>query len=155
MPSPATPSAVTVLPEDESHDLVYFSSASQNTHRFVQRVGRPATRIPLRPRTEGMIQVSRPYVILVPTYGGGDLSKALPRQVAQFLNIPANRRLLRGVISSGNTNFGTAYCAAGPIIAGKCHVPDMYRFELLGTDDDVATVRQGLERFWATSPLAA
>lgn len=155
MPSPATPSEVIVLPEDESHDLVYFSSASLNTHRFVERVGRPATRIPLRPRTEGMIQVTRPYVLLVPTYGGGDLAKALPRQVAQFLNIPANRRLLRGVIASGNTNFGTAYCAAGPIIAAKCHVPDMYHFELLGTQDDVVKVRQGLEGFWATTSLAA
>ncbi|SPT53435.1 ribonucleotide reductase stimulatory protein [Actinomyces bovis] len=154
MPTPPPP-GIRPVPAEESHDLVYFSSASRNTHRFVQRVGRPATRIPLRPRTEGMIQVCRPYVILVPTYGGGDLSKALPRQVAQFLNVPANRSLLRGVISSGNTNFGTAYCAAGPIIARKCQVPDMYRFELLGTDEDVLTVREGLERFWDESSLAA
>ena len=29
--------------------LVYFSSASDNTHRFVQKLGLPAQRIPLRP----------------------------------------------------------------------------------------------------------
>ncbi|MBL7659650.1 class Ib ribonucleoside-diphosphate reductase assembly flavoprotein NrdI, partial [Escherichia coli] len=27
--------------------LVYFSSVSENTHRFVQKLGIPATRIPL------------------------------------------------------------------------------------------------------------
>ena len=32
--------------------LVYFSSVSENTHRFVQKLGVPATRIPLRGRIE-------------------------------------------------------------------------------------------------------
>ncbi|MFZ0905310.1 MAG: class Ib ribonucleoside-diphosphate reductase assembly flavoprotein NrdI, partial [Mycobacterium sp.] len=30
-----------------SCSLVYFSSVSENTHRFVQKLGIPATRIPL------------------------------------------------------------------------------------------------------------
>lgn len=142
------PPQVTVLEGERSCDLVYFSSASGNTHRFVQRVGRPAVRIPLRPRVEGMIRVTRPYVLIVPSYGGGDPAKAVPRQVAAFLNDPANRSLLRGVISCGNTNFGTAYCVAGPIIARKCAVPELYRFELLGTPQDTERVRQGLDQFW-------
>ncbi len=52
------------------------------------------------------------------------------------------------MIAAGNTNFGTGYAIAGEIIAAKCAVPFLYRFELLGTDEDVDNVRQGLERFW-------
>lgn len=138
----------TILTETESHDLVYFSSVSENTHRFVKRLDRPAVRIPLRPRIEGQIQVCKPYVLIVPTYGGGEESGAIPRQVADFLNIPANRSLIRGVITSGNRNFGKYFCLAGPIISEKCHVPELYRFELLGTAHDVEQVNQGLNRFW-------
>ena len=105
-------------------------------------------RIPLRPRVEGMIRVVRPFVLVVPTYGGGEQAGAVPKQVIAFLNDPANRALLRGVITAGNTNFGEHYCLAGPIIARKCQVPELYRFELLGTQRDIDTVNTGLSRFW-------
>ena len=47
--------------------LVYFSSVSENTLRFVEKLELPATRIPLRER----IEVDEPYVLVLPTYGGG------------------------------------------------------------------------------------
>lgn len=72
----------------------------------------------------------------------------MPKQVIHFLNDTHNRSLLRGVIAAGNTNFGETYGLAGRIIAKKCQVPLLYRFELFGTDDDVANVRQGVEEFW-------
>lgn len=93
-----------------------------------------------------------PYIIIVPTYGGGDARKAVPPQVKRFLNDPANREWIRGVIASGNTNFGEAYAAAGPIISRKCHVPLMYRFELMGTREDVHAVREGVRRFFSDTP---
>lgn len=127
--------------------LVYFSSASENTHRFVQRLGLPAHRIPLRP-TDPFLRVEEPYVLIVPTYGGGNEGGAVPRQVVKFLNDPHNRSLIRGVIAAGNTNFGSAYCIAGDIISKKCGVPHLYDFELLGTAEDVTSVREGLGRFW-------
>lgn len=135
-----------------SPDLVYFSSVSENTKRFVERLDRPAARIPLRLRLEPMIRVTNPFVLVLPTYGGGERAGAVPRQVAAFLNDPANRALLRGVITAGNTNFGEHYCIAGPIIAAKCGIPELYRFELLGTDRDVAQVTRGLSRFWQQFP---
>ncbi|MDO5724364.1 MAG: class Ib ribonucleoside-diphosphate reductase assembly flavoprotein NrdI [Flaviflexus sp.] len=133
---------------EDSPRLVYFSSVSGNTHRFVEKLAVAAVRIPLRPRIEGMIRVSSPYVLIVPTYGGGARSGAVPKQVKTFLNDPVNRGLLRGVITAGNTNFGEHYCLAGPIISAKCQVPELYRFELLGNSRDVEQVRGGLERFW-------
>ena len=132
--------------------LVYFSSASENTARFVAGLNLPAAginvyRIPLKPNAP-MLNVREPYVIMVPTYGGGDAKKAIPPQVKRFLNRPANRAWIRGVIASGNTNFGTAYGAAGDMIAAKCRVPYLYRFELMGTREDTRKVRDGLVRFF-------
>jgi protein involved in ribonucleotide reduction len=135
--------------------LVYFSSVSENTKRFVQRLGMPALRIPLRPHLEGMPQVTEPYVLVVPTYGGGDDGGTVPKQVIRFLNDPANRSLLRGVIASGNTNSGAASGRAGKVISAKCRVPELYRFELLGTERDVRAVREGLERFWTRQASTA
>ena len=127
--------------------LVYFSSASDNTHRFVQKLGLPAQRIPLRP-TDAFLHASEPYVLILPTYGGGNEGGAVPKQVIKFLNDEDNRALIRGVIAAGNTNFGEKYCIAGDIIAAKCHVPYLYGFELMGTTEDVHNVREGLGRFW-------
>ena len=127
--------------------LVYFSSTSENTHRFVQKLGLPAQRIPLTP-AEGHLQVTEPYVLVVPTYGGGNQGGAVPRQVVKFLNDEANRSLVRGVIAAGNTNFGEAYLLAGKIISAKCSVPLLYGFELMGTPEDVTRVREGLGQLW-------
>jgi len=127
--------------------LVYFSSTSENTKRFIEKLGVPADRIPLRPKDEPL-KVDEPYVLVLPTYGGGNEGGAVPKQVIKFLNDEHNRSLIRGVISAGNTNFGTAYCIAGDIVAAKCHVPHLYKFELFGTQDDVTAVREGLDDLW-------
>jgi protein involved in ribonucleotide reduction len=137
----------------QSCSLVYFSSVSENTHRFVQKLGMPATRIPLHSR----IEVDQPYVLVLPTYGGGRATPNssniqgggyVPKQVIAFLNNEHNRVLLRGVIAAGNTNFGAEFCYAGEVVARKCGVPYLYRFELMGTEEDVRAVRAGLADFW-------
>ena len=127
--------------------LIYFSSRSGNCHRFVKKLGLPATRLPIG-RQENSLIATKPYVLLLPAYGGGGLKGAVPKEVIQFLNIEANRSLIRGVIAAGNTNFGDAYAIAGDIVAQKCRIPYLYRFELLGTEKDVQSVKQGLQIFW-------
>lgn len=131
-------------------EIVYFSSRSENTHRFVTRLGFPARRIPIS-AGEAFSAVS-PYVLIVPTYCGEGGKGAVPKQVIRFLNEAANRENIRGVIAAGNSNFGATFGIAGDIISVKCRVPYLYRFELLGTDEDVANVRHGLERFWTRQP---
>jgi protein involved in ribonucleotide reduction len=127
--------------------LIYFSSASENTKRFIEKLGAEAARIPLHAKDEPLV-ACEPFVLVVPTYGGTGGEGSVPKQVIRFLNNPDNRRLLRGVIGAGNTNFGDNYCMAGDIIAAKCRVPHLYRFELMGTPEDVSRVQEGLEEFW-------
>lgn len=128
--------------------VVYYSSATENTRRFVDKLGLPSVRIPLRKSEEPLI-VDEPYVLVCPTYGGGasishQNSRPVPPQVIRFLNSEHNRSLIRAVISGGNSNFGADFGKAGDVIAAKCKVPYVYRFELLGTDEDVRLCREGL-----------
>ncbi|GAC56202.1 protein NrdI [Gordonia hirsuta DSM 44140 = NBRC 16056] len=138
--------------------IVYFSSVSENTRRFVDKTGARSLRIPLFDRN-GEFRVDEPYILISPTYGGGKSSARaegahagggyVPKQVIRFLNNEHNRSLIRGVIAAGNTNFGEEFCLAGDIISNKCQVPYLYRFELMGTEDDVERVRSGLAEFAA------
>ena len=135
------------------YDIVYYSNFSENTHRFVQKLGLPSTRIPIEWRGEGPFTVVRPYVLVVPTYGGHRESKQVPKQVVDFLNVKSNRDLLKGVIGTGNTNFGDTYCRAAERISAKLGVPLLYRVELLGTPDDVEQVLERLKQLWTTTAI--
>ena len=128
--------------------VVYFSSTTENTRKFVDKLGLPSARIPLKRKDPDLI-VDEPYVLICPTYGGGvgvtgGNSRPVPGQVIRFLNNEGNRSLIRGVIAAGNSNFGADYCLAGKVIADKCKVPYLYRFELMGSAEDVAHVRRQL-----------
>nr|WP_111481399.1 class Ib ribonucleoside-diphosphate reductase assembly flavoprotein NrdI [Celeribacter halophilus] len=126
-------------------DIVYYSSSSENTVRFIDRLGLPAKRIPISPKDENPV-IDRPFVLICPTYADGEGRGAVPKQVIRLLNDPANRALITGVIGTGNRNFGTLFASSGDVIARKCNVPLLYKFELAGFDDDIARVRSGLEK---------
>jgi Protein involved in ribonucleotide reduction len=56
-----------------------------------------------------------PFYLVTPTYGGGSHKGAdVPKQVIRFLNEESNRKLLRGVIASGNTTL--ARTSAEPVM---------------------------------------
>jgi protein involved in ribonucleotide reduction len=123
--------------------LIYYSSASGNTQRFVERLGGEALRIPISP-SDPLPEIIRPYVLICPTYADGEGRGAVPKQVIRFLNDPDRRALIKGVIATGNRNFGATYAVSGRIIADKCNVPLLYSFELAGTETDISRVRAGL-----------
>ncbi|MCQ9367294.1 class Ib ribonucleoside-diphosphate reductase assembly flavoprotein NrdI [Brevibacterium sp. 50QC2O2] len=125
--------------------VVYYSSSSEYTHKFARKLRHPTQRLPLLTRDE-MPEIDEPYVLITPTYGAGPNRGSVPKQVKKFLaTAKANRTNLLGVIGAGNTNFGQNYCRAADLVAAKCNVPVLYRFELLGTPEDVAKVDEGLE----------
>jgi protein involved in ribonucleotide reduction len=130
--------------------LVYFSSASANTHRFVQALGLPAQRLPIE-SDDPLPVIDGPFILVTPTFADGEGRNAVPKQVIRLLNDAGKRSLLRGVIAGGNRNFGETFALAGEVIAKKCNVPVLYRFELAGTQTDIARVQTGLEKFWRHS----
>jgi len=127
--------------------LVYYSSPTLNTHRFAQSIGIETRRIPISMK-ETMESPDRPYVLMTPTYADDDGSKAVPKQVIRFLNSPENREPLIGVIGGGNRNFGELFAHSAAVIAKKCNVPLLYKFELSGTPQDTDNVKNGVRRLW-------
>lgn len=127
--------------------IVYFSSVTNNTQRFVEKLGLPSLRLPISTSEASHVMIDSEFVLVVPTYGAG--SKGfVPKQVIKFLNNPVNRKLIRGVIATGNTNFGEDYGMAGKIVSAKCNVPLLYTLELMGLDEDIRNVKEGLSIFW-------
>lgn len=131
-----------------SIDIVYFSNYSGNTKRLVEKLDGTATRIPIDWDSSKPTLAPREYVLVVPTYGGGSEKSAIPRQVRHFLNVEHNRDLLRGVIGTGNTNFGEHYCKAAVLISGKTGVPIVAKIEIFGTEDDIQQLKNRLEMLY-------
>lgn len=125
--------------------LVYYSSRSGNTQRFITALGLPALRIE-EELDASLPLVDGPFVLVSPTYADGEGNGAVPKQIIRFLNVPANRDKIIGVIGAGNRNFGETFALASRIIAKKCNVPVLYTFELAGTQTDISRVRAGLEK---------
>ena len=129
-------------------DVVYFSSVSENTKRFVDKLEAQSVRIPIRTEEAAEFVHDRDSVLVLPTYGGGNDNTTVPKQVIKFLNNPENRKHIKAVIAGGNTNFGSHFGKAGDIVADKLGVPVLYRFEITGTPEDVIEVKERLAQFW-------
>ncbi len=128
--------------------VVYFSSHSNNTARFVDKLGIDNLRIPID--LDKHVKATQDYVIICPTFaGGGEFWQgSVPKQVVNFLNDKNNREKCKGIIASGNTNFGETFALAGPVLSQKLRKPLLYQFELLGTKSDVENIRKVLIDFW-------
>lgn len=118
--------------------VVFYSTASQNTRRFVERLGLCHTCIQADGSTDE--PVDEPYVLVFPTYNGRVVSP-----VTRFLDNPANAALMRGVAVSGSTNFGADYGAAGRIIASRHDVPLLHTFEMFGLPEDRAILHHEMK----------
>ena len=134
--------------------IVYFSNISGYTRRFVGKLAAAgfgpagdARRIPVYEK-DGSLSADAAYILITPTYGGGSGQAGrgdVPKQVVRFLNDEKNRSLLRGVIGAGNRNFGRDFAIAADIVAVKCKVPLIDKFEISGTPQDINRIKQKLE----------
>lgn len=84
---------------------------------------------------DGTEKVSEDYILFTYTDGFGDV----PYEVSDFLE---NNPSIKGVIASGDTGYGEAYCLAGDKISEDYHVPCLYKVENDGTDDDVEAIKE-------------
>ena len=79
--------------------VVYFSSATGNTHKFVEKLGIKNARIPIR-RNEPELIVDEPYVLICPTYGGGVSISGGNSSVKQGMSSPTSARFHIYIASS-------------------------------------------------------
>lgn len=134
---------MTTVPHPE---VIYFSSVSNNTHRFVDKLDVSAARIPLHPSAEPPLVAQAPYVLITPTYGQAGSGGHIPPQVHKFLGHPANREHLTALVGCGNTNFGETYAIAADLIQAKVgldqhrDIPILGRVELMGLPEDVVAI---------------
>ena len=59
--------------------IVYFSSISGNTHKFVEKIRARRLRLPLRTGEDTLI-LDEPFVLIVPTYGKPEAPVTFPRR---------------------------------------------------------------------------
>lgn len=125
--------------------LVYYSTASRNTERFVLKLDRPNMRFPCEPQGR--------YILVTPTYADHTGEHAVPKPVIMFLN--RYRHGLVGIVGTGNRNFGSMFCLAADVIAHKTGKPVLHKLEISGTDEDVRKVGEAYDYFVQQGKLPA
>lgn len=128
--------------------IVYFSSVSENTKRFVDKLPFSSVRLPLLSSEVEKISVDHPYILVTPSYGAGHQGNAVPKQIGRFFRKPEHRNLCVGIIGGGNRNFGEYYQYAARFLASALGVPMLYGFEISGTKRDAEEVSSLLDSEW-------
>lgn len=112
---------------------IVYASRTGNVESIINKLGVEALRI-----EDGSESVSEDYILFTYTDGYGDV----PGEVSDFLeNNSAN---IKGVVVSGDTSYGDAYCGAGDVIAEDYSVPVLYKVENDGTDEDIENIKKAI-----------
>ncbi|WP_088363947.1 class Ib ribonucleoside-diphosphate reductase assembly flavoprotein NrdI [Bacillus cereus] len=115
--------------------LIVYASKTGKVRSFINKLGMRAVEI------KDEIIVTEPFVLITYTIGFGQV----PDEVQNFLE--DNHMYLRGVISSGNRNWGNNFGKAADIISQKyrlrngSNIPILHKFEMAGTNKDIEIVR--------------
>lgn len=111
-----------------------YASRTGNVESIVNRLGlEDVTQI-----TSGSESIDGDFVLFTYTDGYGDI----PSEVDSFLM--ANSPMLKGVVVSGDTGYGEAFCQAGDKIADMYGVECLYKVENDGTDADLEAIKEKL-----------
>ncbi|KKB71900.1 class Ib ribonucleoside-diphosphate reductase assembly flavoprotein NrdI [Bacillus sp. TH008] len=115
--------------------LIAYYSLAGNVRRFVAKTGLPAVEI------KADMLLTEPFVLVTGTYGFGQVAGT----VWDFL--ADNGDLMAGVAASGNRNWGDNFAKAADLIAEEYGVPIVHKFELAGTAEDAAKVREFVSEY--------
>lgn len=98
---------------------------------MVDKLGLPSVQI------DANTQANQPYFLFTYTDGLGDI----PAAVIKFIKKPVNQKFLRGVIASGNVNFGDSFCKAADKLAQVFNVPIIRKIDLRGSEEDLRVIK--------------
>ena len=107
-----------------------YASRTGNVESLVSKLGVDALFI-----QSGDETMKEPFVLFTYTDGYGDV----PAEVESFL--VNNGQNLKGVIVSGDTSYGEAYCLAGDKIADEYGVECLYKVENAGEASDIEAIQ--------------
>ena len=117
---------------------IYYDTFSGKVRRFTEKLPYDAQCI------SEVTDVQEPFVLITYTFGFGEVPKA----TAQFL--AQHGQYLRGVASSGNRIWGANFAKSADTIAEQWKVPKLLKFEMAGTEGDVASFVKAYEALRAT-----
>ena len=111
---------------------VVYPSRTGNVESIISKLGiEDALKI-----EDGSETVEEDYILFTYTDGFGDV----PYEVEEFLQSQSEH--LKGVVVSGDTGYGEAYCKAGDVIAEQYNVPCLYKVENDGSDEDIEAIKK-------------
>ena len=111
--------------------MIIYVSRTGNVKSIVEKLDLPNSEI-----QDGLV-VHSPYFLFTYTDGLGEI----PDKVNDFLSIKENQKYIKGVIVSGNINFGEMFCEAGIQISTKFNVPLIRKIDLRGTNEDLIVIK--------------
>ena len=119
-----------------------FASRTGNVEEIISSLGIDALRI-----NDGSESIDEPYILFTYTDGYGDV----PAEVENFLlclltvaHLMANGTLIQGVVCSGDTNYGDAYCQAADKISEDYGCEILYKVENSGTPEDIENIKKAI-----------
>lgn len=123
--------------------IIVYDSKTNNVQRFVDKINTHNC-IDLNKIS---IKLNKPFILITYTTGFGEV----PESTIKFLE--GNKYFLKGVISSGNKNWGLNYGKAADLISEKYNVPLIHKFELSGTLKDLELIIQEVNRIDSISKM--
>ena len=108
-----------------------FASRTGNVEAIVNSLGIDALRI-----DDGSENINEPFILFTYTDGYGDV----PAEVENFLMV--NGTLIQGVVCSGDTGYGDAYCQAADKISEDYGCEILYKVENSGTPEDIENIKK-------------
>lgn len=112
--------------------MIVFASRTGNVRSIVSKLQLPSCEI-----TDDLV-MSQPYILFTYTDGLGDV----PERVLDFLSVDENKYYLKGVIASGNVNFGMRFCGSADEISNNHNVPIIRKIDLRGTQEDINIIKK-------------
>lgn len=110
--------------------MIVYASRTGNVRSVVSKLTAESIEL-----SEGLL-LKEPYLLITYTDGLGDV----PAKVKSFLE--KNKNFCKGVVSSGNSNFGhNNFGAAGEKIAATYHVPLVRKLDLRGNQADYEVIQ--------------
>lgn len=114
--------------------LITYDTLTGNVQRFIDKITNNNYSNVEKITEDTMI--TEPFIHITYTIGFGEV----PKLTQVFIH--NNKELLRGISSSGNKIWGNNFGMAADKIASQYNVPILLKFELAGTDSDVAAFLQ-------------